>query len=97
MINTKEYKNYLFTPFTDNTSAVESCEAGRYLDCSTTDIQNGILMLDFNKAYNPYCAYVSGYDCPVPPPVSSLTGCCPNRPLAPVIIIFIRYDCFIIY
>jgi uncharacterized protein (DUF1684 family) len=31
------------------------------------DIVDNELMLDFNKAYNPYCAYSDGYSCPIPP------------------------------
>ena len=68
-----QYKNYLFLPFTDSTSGNETYYGGRYLDLSATDIQNNLLMLDFNKAYNPYCAYVSGvYNCPIPPKENAL-------------------------
>lgn len=64
----EQYKNYLFLPFTDATTGTETYEGGRYIDLSTGDIQNGAVILDFNKAYNPYCAYVSGkYNCPIPP------------------------------
>ncbi len=59
--------NYLFIPFKDNTSGKETYGGGRYLDVKTTDVKDGMLMLDFNKAYNPYCAYSSGYNCPIPP------------------------------
>ena len=63
-----EYKNYLFLPFTDSTTGTETYVGGRYIDLSTKDIQNDKVILDFNKAYNPYCAYVSGqYNCPLPP------------------------------
>ena len=37
------------------------------MDLKTTDIKDGTLVLDFNKAYNPYCAYKEGYSCPIPP------------------------------
>jgi len=68
-----EYKNYLFLPFTDLTTGNETYGSGRYLDLTTTEIQNGKLVLDFNKAYNPYCAYVSGvYNCPIPPKENNL-------------------------
>jgi uncharacterized protein (DUF1684 family) len=30
-------------------------------------LKNNTLQLDFNKAYNPYCAYTTGYHCPIPP------------------------------
>ncbi|MCD8741108.1 DUF1684 domain-containing protein [Mucilaginibacter roseus] len=62
-----QYKDYLFLPFTDQTNAAESYPGGRYIDINATDIKNGALAIDFNKAYNPYCAYSDGYRCPVPP------------------------------
>lgn len=63
-----QYKNHLFLPFTDATTGVETYETGRYLDLKATDIKNNEIIVDFNKAYNPYCAYVSGvYNCPIPP------------------------------
>lgn len=63
----EDYEDYLFLPFTDNTNGDSSYGGGRYIDFKTTDIQNGTLILDFNKAYNPYCAYSKYYNCPVPP------------------------------
>jgi uncharacterized protein (DUF1684 family) len=60
-------RDYLFIPFTDVTSGIDSYGGGRYIDCMTGDIHDGILVLDFNKAYNPYCAYTTGYNCPIPP------------------------------
>jgi uncharacterized protein len=66
-------KNYLFLPFTDVTSGTETYASGRYVDLNVTDIENGKIMIDFNKAYNPYCAYVDGkYNCPVPPKENNL-------------------------
>lgn len=68
-----DYRNYLFLPFTDSTTGNETYRSGRYLDVSTTDIRNGKVVLDFNKAYNPYCTYVSGvYNCPIPPRENAL-------------------------
>ncbi len=55
----------LFVPFTDETSGRETYAAGRYLDLDRTS--TGIYVIDFNTAYNPYCAYNPTYDCPVPP------------------------------
>lgn len=63
-----EYRDYLFIPFKDATSGGETYGGGRYLDVRTGDIRDGHLSLDFNKAYNPYCAYREGYACPIPPP-----------------------------
>ena len=68
-----QYKDYLFLPFTDLTSGKETYASGRYLDLKTDEIKNGKVTLDFNKAYNPYCAYVSGvYNCPIPPKENTL-------------------------
>ncbi len=55
----------LFVPFRDATSGKESYGAARYLDLepSPTDEYE----LDFNRAYNPYCAYSDDYVCPFPP------------------------------
>ena len=61
------FQNYLFLPFTDLTNGESTYEGGRYLDFSIGDIQDGILRIDFNICYNPYCAYSDGYSCPVPP------------------------------
>ena len=62
-----KYKNYLFLPFTDLSSGEESYGGGRYLDFETDDIENNTVLIDFNKVYNPYCAYTTGYNCPIPP------------------------------
>ncbi len=57
--------NRLFVPFTDLTSGTETYPAGRYLDLDLT--RTGIYVIDFNRAYNPYCYYNPTYDCPYPP------------------------------
>lgn len=62
-----KYKDFLFIPFGDATSGFTSYGGGRYLDFVLTDIKNNRLVVDFNKAYNPYCAYTTGYNCPIPP------------------------------
>ena len=61
----------LFVPFSDLTSGTETYPAGRYLDLDATP--TGLYDLDFNKAYNPYCAYNETYDCPFPPRENRLT------------------------
>ena len=72
LLNTT-YKNYLFLPFTDATTGKDTYVSGRYVDLTTDDIQNGNVTIDFNKAYNPYCAYVDGkYNCPIPPKENNL-------------------------
>jgi len=68
-----EYKEYLFLPFTDLTSGEETYASGRYIDLTFKDIADNKVVIDFNKAYNPYCAYVSGrYNCPIPPRENNL-------------------------
>ena len=63
-----QYRDYLFLPFTDKTSGEESYGGGRYLDVLTTDEnKDGTITIDFNKSYNPYCAYNSTYSCPLTP------------------------------
>lgn len=61
------YRNRLFIPFMDFTNGEETYGGGRYLDLNISDIQNNMVYLDFNKAYNPWCAYSEGYNCPIPP------------------------------
>jgi uncharacterized protein len=55
----------LFVPFRDVTSGHESYAAGRYIDLKENT--SGIYDLDFNRAYNPSCAYNNDFSCPVPP------------------------------
>lgn len=54
----------VFIPFKDLTNGKETYGAGRYLEALLT---NGKVRLDFNYAYNPYCAYSDSYRCPLPP------------------------------
>ena len=68
LMETAKYRDHLFIPFMDLTSGEETYTSGRYLDLSINDIKDHDLVIDFNKAYNPYCAYVSDrYNCPIPP------------------------------
>jgi uncharacterized protein len=60
----------LFVPFADQTTGTETYSAGRYLDLHPT--ATGIYAIDFNRAYNPYCAYNETYECPFPPPSNRL-------------------------
>ncbi|WP_343329253.1 DUF1684 domain-containing protein [Polaribacter staleyi] len=64
----EKYKDYLFLPFTDDTSGNESYGGGRYMDVMTTDIKpDNTVVLNFNNTYNPYCAYNDKYSCPLTP------------------------------
>ncbi len=59
------YEDYLFLPFLDHTNGDTSYGGGRYIDLR---IQEGdTMVIDFNKAYNPYCAYNEKYSCPIVP------------------------------
>ncbi len=60
------YRGTLFLAFADKTSADETYGAGRYLDVKKVPGATSIT-LDFNEAYNPYCAYNDNYSCPFPP------------------------------
>ena len=55
----------LFLPFLDAGAGSETYGAGRYLDLPV--LEGGRLLLDFNYAYQPYCAYSTAYSCPIPP------------------------------
>jgi uncharacterized protein len=59
------YVNHLFVPFTDLTNGETTYGGGRYLDLEGPLGRE--VELDFNRAYNPYCAYGGRYSCPIPP------------------------------
>jgi uncharacterized protein len=63
-------EKYLFLPFTDETSGRETYGGGRFIELSIPDDDN--ILIDFNTAYNPYCAYNHTYSCPVPPEENDL-------------------------
>jgi uncharacterized protein (DUF1684 family) len=67
-VSDEKYKDYLFLPFTDDTSGNESYGGGRYMDVMMTDENtDGTIVLNFNNTYNPYCAYNAKYSCPLTP------------------------------
>ena len=43
-----------------------------YINLNIEDLGTGSCVLDFNAAYNPYCAYTDGYNCPIPPMENAL-------------------------
>ena len=59
------YEDYLFLPFSDLTCGKESYIGGRYIDMRIPEGDK--VTIDFNKAYNPYCAYNHKYSCPIVP------------------------------
>ncbi|MEL6695827.1 MAG: DUF1684 domain-containing protein [Bacteroidota bacterium] len=67
-----QYRDYYFIPFQDQTNGEETYGGGRYLDIRLKDGQNQFV-IDFNRCYNPYCAYTDGWSCPIPPKENRLT------------------------
>ena len=67
LLKEQTQQQHLFLPFNDLTNYESTYAGGRYLDLSTDDIHKGTLVIDFNKCYNPYCAFKEGYSCPIPP------------------------------
>lgn len=65
LIDTEEYKDYLFLPFLDETNGLESYGGGRYMDARFP--KGNTMIIDFNQAYNPYCAYNDKFSCPIVP------------------------------
>lgn len=61
----EEFSHYLFLPFMDLTNGKTSYAGGRYIDLSIPE--SDTILLNFNMAYNPYCAYSTRYSCPVVP------------------------------
>lgn len=70
LIKREGFQKHLFLPFIDLTSGNETYGAGRYLDVEIPD--GNTIVLNFNKAYHPYCAYTTGYSCPITPDVNFL-------------------------
>lgn len=70
LLITDDFEDYLFLPFTDKTNAESTYGGGRYIDLKTTT--EDTIIIDFNRAYNPYCAYNSKYSCPIPPKANHL-------------------------
>ncbi|MEM6720366.1 MAG: DUF1684 domain-containing protein [Bacteroidota bacterium] len=70
LMHMEKYKNQLFIPFTDETNGFSTYGGGRYINVDIPE--NNLLEIDFNHAYNPYCAYNEKYSCPIPPRVNFL-------------------------
>lgn len=65
LIKKAGFEDYLFLPFSDLTCGKESYIGGRYIDMRIP--KGNTIIIDFNKAYNPYCAYNHKYSCPIVP------------------------------
>ncbi|MEO5777446.1 MAG: DUF1684 domain-containing protein [Flavobacterium sp.] len=59
------FEDYLFLPFSDLTCGKQSYIGGRYIDMRIP--KGKTVIIDFNQAYNPYCAYNHKYSCPIVP------------------------------
>ncbi len=66
----KKYRSRLFLPFNDLTNGEETYAGGRYIDLSVPEGE--LIIIDFNKSYNPFCVYNHKYSCPVPPAENNL-------------------------
>ncbi len=66
LMQTAEYADYLFFPFSDETNGRQTYGGGRYIDLRIPK-QGDSLVIDFNMAYNPYCAYSARFSCPLVP------------------------------
>ncbi len=66
LMQTTEYADHLFFPFSDETNGRQTYGGGRYIDLKIPKDGDDIIV-DFNMAYNPYCAYSSRYSCPIVP------------------------------
>ncbi len=65
LLNVEGYEDYLFLPFLDNTNGNTSYSGGRYTEARIPEGET--IIIDFNTAYNPYCAYNEKYSCPIVP------------------------------
>ncbi|VAW25980.1 FIG01018917: hypothetical protein [hydrothermal vent metagenome] len=73
LIVNPEFEDYLFLPFNDTTNGNSTYGGGRYIDLKFPPKESKTIVIDFNKAYNPYCAYNSKYSCPIPPSENTLS------------------------
>lgn len=65
LLDEEGYEDYLFLPFLDDTNGNGSYAGGRYTEARIPD--GDTIIIDFNTAYNPYCAYNDKYSCPIVP------------------------------
>jgi len=69
---TVEYAEHLFLPFNDTTNGTLTYGGGRFIDLEIPKEGSKTIRIDFNKAYNPYCAYNHTFSCPIPPSENNL-------------------------
>ena len=66
-MQTEGFEDYLFLPYKDKTNGSSSYGGGRFIDLEMPKSGSNEIIIDFNKAYNPLCAYNHKYSCPIPP------------------------------
>ena len=69
-LESEEYVDYLFLPFLDDSNGETTYEGGRYIDLRIPE--GNTITINFNRAYNPYCAYNEKYSCPIVPRINYL-------------------------
>lgn len=67
-----EHSYSLFLPYNDTTNGDLTYGGGRFIDLDIPADGSKTIVIDFNKSYNPYCAYNHKYSCPIPPSENSL-------------------------
>jgi len=72
LMNNPEYDDYLFLPFNDLSNSKTTYGGGRFIDLKLPPKNAKTIIIDFNKAYNPYCAYSHRFSCPIPPKENNL-------------------------
>lgn len=70
LLKKEGYEDYLFLPFLDNSNGETSYGGGRYVEARIPE--GDTITINFNEAYNPYCAYNEKYSCPIVPRVNYL-------------------------
>jgi uncharacterized protein (DUF1684 family) len=73
LMTSLEFENYLFLPFNDTSNGKTTYGGGRFIDLEIPEKGSKTIIIDFNKAYNPYCAYNHKYSCPIPPAENNLS------------------------
>jgi len=67
-----EITDELFLPFNDATNGISTYGGGRYIELGISEIRSKTIVIDFNRAYNPYCVYNEKFSCPIPPSENNL-------------------------
>ncbi len=67
LLNRPGFEDYLFIPFADFTNGESTYGGGRYVEAELPAQGETTILVDFNKAYNPYCAYDTRFSCPIVP------------------------------